>query len=160
MNVLKDITKLHVQNCLDKFMTRSPPFFVCSIPFLKSAFAVVVIFLICTITYYTYYITYGIHTSVLTRVVFSFIAYSERKPIQLRSSGSDLLSVCSVSIINVNIATKAFSVAAATHRNMIPLREDLSKQLCNSTVILKHKFITFAYLHSSPVYPSVQVYAE
>ena len=98
-----------VQNCLARVVTRSPRFSR-SVPLLKSLHWLPVryriIFKICTITFSTKQPAY-LH----------LMLTPTRQPRQLRSSGSDLLSVQRV---KTNAGTRAFSVAAPTLWNSLP----------------------------------------
>ncbi len=124
----KDITKLQrVQNCLARVVTRSPRFSR-SVPLLKSLHWLPVryriIFKICTITYH------ALSSRQPSYLHSLFIPV--RKPIQLRSSSSDLLFVPRV---NTNIGTRAFSVAAPTLWNMLPL---IVRSVKNITKFRRH----------------------
>ena len=110
---IKDITKLQrVQNCLARVVTRSPRF-TPSKPLLKSLHWLPVqyriMFKMCTITYQALSSKQPSYLHTLLTPI--------RKPIQLRSSTSDLLFVPKV---NTNMGTRAFAVGAPTLWNMLP----------------------------------------
>ena len=110
---IKDITKLQrVQNCLARVVTRSPRF-TPSKPLLKSLHWLPVqyriMFKMCTITYLALSSKQPSYLHTLLTPI--------RKPIQLRSSTSDLLFVPKV---NTNMGTRAFAVGAPTLWNMLP----------------------------------------
>ena len=101
-----------VQNCLARVMTRSPRF-TPSKPLLKSLHWLPVqyriMFKMCTISYQALYSKQPSYLHTLLTPI--------RKPIQLRSSTSDLLFVPKV---NTNMGTRAFAVGAPTLWNMLP----------------------------------------
>ena len=110
---IKDITKLQrVQNCLARVVTRSPRF-TPSKPLLKSLHWLPVqyriMFKMCNITYQALSSKQPSYLHTLLTPI--------RKPIQLRSSTSDLLFVPKV---NTNMGTRAFAVGAPTLWNMLP----------------------------------------
>ena len=110
---IKNITKLQrVQNCLARVVTRSPRF-TPSKPLLKSLHWLPVqyriMFKMCTITYQALSSKQPSYLHTLLTPI--------RKPIQLRSSTSDLLFVPKV---NTNMGTRAFAVGAPTLWNMLP----------------------------------------
>ena len=111
---LKDILKLQrVQNCLARVVTRSTRFSH-SAPLLKSLHWLLVryriIVKICTITYQAL-------PSKQPAYLHSLLTPA-RQPRQLRSSNSNLLFVFSV---KTNVGTIAFSVAAPTLWNSLPV---------------------------------------
>ena len=101
-----------VQNCLARVVTRSPRF-TPSKPLLKSLHWLPVqyriMFKMCTITYQALSSKQPSYLHTLLTPI--------RKPIQLRSSTSDLLLVPKV---NTNMGTRAFAVGAPTLWNMLP----------------------------------------
>ena len=109
---IKDVTKLQrVHNCLARVVTRSPHFSR-SVPLLKSLHWLPVryriIFKICTITYQA--------LSNKQPAYLHSMFIPARQPRQLRSSGSDLLSVPRV---KTNAGTRVFSVATPTLWNSL-----------------------------------------
>ena len=112
---LKDISKLqHVQNCLARVFTQSPRFSH-SAPLFKSLHWLPVRyhinFKICTITYQALSSkqpAYSTHSRLTPA----------KQPRQLRSSNSNLLFVPNV---KTNVGTRAFSVAAPTLWNSLPV---------------------------------------
>ena len=111
---IKDNTKLqHVQNCLARVVTRSPRFSR-SVPLQKPLLWLPlryrIIFEICTVTYQA--------LSSKQPAYLNSMFTPARQPRQLRSSGSNLLSVPRV---KTNSGTRAFSVAAPTLWNSLPV---------------------------------------
>ena len=135
---LKDISKLqHVQHCLARVVTLSPHFSH-SAPLLKSLNWLPVrhhiIFKICTITYQAL-------SSKQPSFLHSLLTPA-KQPRQLRSSNYNLLFVPSV---KTNVGTRAFSVAAPTLWNSLPV-------CVKSVATFRRKLKT--HLHSSPTYQS------
>ena len=111
---LKDILKCQrVPNCLARVVTRSPRFFY-SLPLHKSLhwqiIAYRIILKICTISYQA-------HSSKQPSYLHSLLTPA-RQPRKLRSSNCNLLCIPSV---KTNVGTRAFSVAAPTVWNSLPV---------------------------------------
>ena len=102
-----------MHNCLARVVTQSPHFSH-SLPLLKSVHwppvQYGIIFKICTVTYQAL-------SSKQPAYLHSLLTLA-RQPRQLRSSDSNLLFVLSV---KTNVGTKAFSVAAPTLWNSLPV---------------------------------------
>ena len=134
---IKDITKLRVQNCLARVVTRSPRFSR-SVPLIKSLHWLPVryrnIFKFCTITYQAL-------SSKQPAYLHSMLTQA-RQPRQLRSSYSDLLSVPRV---NTTAGTRAFSVATPTLWNSLTDRVKSAGNIISFRRHLKSYLFNIAY---------------
>ena len=132
---IKDITKL--QRCLARVVTRSPRL-SSSVPLLKSLHWLPVryriMFKICTITYQA--------LSNKQPAYLHSMLTPARQPRQLRSSGSDLLSVPRV---KTNAGTRAFSVAAPTLWNSLPDSVKSARNIVSFRRNLKTYILKIAY---------------
>ena len=132
----RDIAKLQrVQNCLARVVTRYPRFSR-SVPLLKSLHWLPVryrsIFKICTITYHA--------LSTKQPAYLHSMLTPARQPTQLRSSGSDLLSV-----LRVKINAGTFSVAAPTLWNSLPDSVKSARNIASFCRNLKTYLFKIAY---------------
>ena len=132
---INDILKgQRVQNCLARVITRSPRFSH-SVPLLR-----VLHFKICTITYQALSAKQPAYLHLLLTLA--------RQPRQLESYNSNLLFVPSV---KTNLGTRAFSVAAPTLWNSLPVSV---KSVGNITTFCRKLKTHLFILNSSPAYQS------